>query len=371
MESRYDVIISGAGPSGSLLGYLLSSKGINTLIIEKQSFPRYKICAGGLQHRSLDLIPFDIGKVIQKSLHGIYFSYRGRDIFTKKYNLPIIHTVDRREFDSFLAEKAQENGCTLRFDETITGYDLEEEGVRVNTDKGLYLGKILAGADGIRGIVHRKLTSGSKILKILGYELEKQAGGAEIEKYDDAIGLDFGGTQKGYVWAFPKKNMISYGIGGPFSNAAAMKNYFKAYMNGNKKDCMAELKAQSIPVRTENTPICSHRILAVGDAACLGDGFSGEGIYNALKSSRIAVESIENALKSSSFSFEDFHQKIVAEIYEDIRISLTFSRIFFSYPMFFYKLLKTNDKFFNLCCQVLRGKKKYNDISGRLNLFGR
>jgi geranylgeranyl reductase family protein len=371
MESRYDVIISGAGPSGSLLGYLLSGKGINTLIIEKQTFPRYKICAGGLQHRSIDLFPFNIGKVLQKSLHGICFSFRGRDVFMKKYDLPIIHTVDRREFDSFLAEKAKENGCTLNFDETVTGYELEEGGIRINTDKSSYRGKILAGADGIRGIVHRKLTSGSKILKILGYETEKRADGTESKKYDDVFGLDFGGTKKGYVWAFPKKDLISYGIGGPFSTAAAMKEYFKVYMNGKKEDCMAELKAQSIPVRTENTPICSYRILAVGDAACLGDGFSGEGIYNALGSSRIAAESIEHALKSSIYNFEDYHQKIVDEIYKDIKISLTFSRIFFSYPMFFYKLLKTNDKFFNLCCQVLRGKKKYSDISGRLNLFGR
>ena len=184
-------------------------------------------------------------------------------------------------------------------------------------------------------------------------------------------GLDFGGTKKGYVWAFPKKDVISYGIGGPFSTAVPMKRYFKTYMNGNGKECMKELKAQSIPVRTENTPVCSRRILAVGDAACLGDGFSGEGIYNALRSSRIAAESIENALKSSSYGFEDYHRKIIDEIYEDIKISLTFSRIFFSYPIFFYKLLKTNDKFFNLCCQVLRGEKKYSDISGRLNLFGR
>jgi flavin-dependent dehydrogenase len=42
MDSRYDVIISGAGPSGSLLGYLLASKGISTLILEKQEFPRHK-----------------------------------------------------------------------------------------------------------------------------------------------------------------------------------------------------------------------------------------------------------------------------------------------------------------------------------------
>ena len=85
----------------------------------------------------------------------------------------------------------------------------------------------------IRGAVHRSLVRGSKILRILGYEVEKQASLAEKEKYSDSIGLDFGGTKKGYVWAFPKKDIISYGIGGPFYTAGSMKRYFRTYINGN------------------------------------------------------------------------------------------------------------------------------------------
>ncbi len=106
MESRYDVIISGAGPSGSLLGFLLSQNNIDTLIIDKKNFPRYKTCAGGLQDRTIDLIPFNIKNTIQKSLDSILFSFRGRDTFTRKYSSTILLTVDRREFDHFIAATA-------------------------------------------------------------------------------------------------------------------------------------------------------------------------------------------------------------------------------------------------------------------------
>ena len=116
--------------------------------------------------------------------------------------------------------------------------------------------------------------------------------------------------------------------------------------------------AQSIPIRTEETPLRKSRVLAVGDAACLGDGFTGEGIYNALRSSHIAAESIVNALAASDYDLIDYELRVCEEIYEDIKRSLTFSKIFFSYPMFFYKLLKTNERFFRLCCQVLRGQKE-------------
>ena len=97
MESRYDVIISGAGPSGSLLGFLLSQNNIKTLVIDKKNFPRYKICAGGLQDRILELIPFDINSMIHKSFESILFSLKGRDNFSRIYGKPIIHTVDRME----------------------------------------------------------------------------------------------------------------------------------------------------------------------------------------------------------------------------------------------------------------------------------
>lgn len=370
MELRYDIIISGAGPSGSLLGYLLSTEGINTLIIEKKDFPRHKICAGGLQHRVLALIPFDVEKVLQKSFNGILFTYRRRDSFSRKYESPILYTVDRREFDFYLAKMAQKKGCTIRFGEKVTGFECGKTGLMVRTDKNKFRSKILVGADGIRGAVHRKLTAGQKILKILGYEVEKRCGPSEMEKYRDLVGLDFGGTKKGYAWAFPKNDIISYGIGGPVNTARAMKKYFNDYLTSNGGGD-SNMMAQCIPIRSKDTPLHTERVILVGDAASLGDGFTGEGLYNAFKSAHLACRSIKDALRSSNYSLDDYAGAIDSDIYKDIRISIAFAKIFYAYPMFFYKLLKSDERFFRLCCQVLRGDKKYSDISGKLNLFNR
>ncbi|MCJ7665746.1 MAG: NAD(P)/FAD-dependent oxidoreductase [Actinobacteria bacterium] len=374
MESRYDVIISGAGPSGSLLGFLLSQNNINTLIIDKMNFPRHKICAGGLQDRALELIPFDIKSTIHKSFKSILFSLRGRESFTRKYSSPIIHTVDRKEFDNFLAARAASNGCTIRFGEEVIDFEHNNRGIMVKTGNGRYTSKILIGADGIRGLVHRRIIGKAEIIKILGYELEKKTGPDEDKETKEHIGLDFGGTGRGYMWVFPKRDAISYGIGGPVGKAVLMRKYIEEYFgkdvsgnNGNGPKIMA----QCIPVRKEDTPLCRERVLLIGDAACLGDAFTGEGIYNALRSSHLALESIMSALKRSEFSFKDYLGSINGSIYRDIKISLIFSRIFFTYPLFFYKLLKTNDKYFKLCCEVLKGSKKYTDISGRLNVFSR
>jgi flavin-dependent dehydrogenase len=113
MDKKYDVIISGAGPSGSLLGYLLSLNNIQTLILEKKFFPRYKICGGGIQHRTRNLLPYDIGKVIENTIYGIYFSKKNENIILKKHDLPIMYTVDRGNFDWFLSREAKKKGCTI------------------------------------------------------------------------------------------------------------------------------------------------------------------------------------------------------------------------------------------------------------------
>ena len=44
----YDVVIVGAGPAGAILAYLLAKEGVDVLILEKKTLPRYKPCAGGL-----------------------------------------------------------------------------------------------------------------------------------------------------------------------------------------------------------------------------------------------------------------------------------------------------------------------------------
>ena len=42
MGDRYDTIIVGAGPAGSVLAYELARQGASTLLVDREPFPRYK-----------------------------------------------------------------------------------------------------------------------------------------------------------------------------------------------------------------------------------------------------------------------------------------------------------------------------------------
>ena len=42
MQKKYDVVVVGAGPAGSTIAYELARRGINTLMVERATLPRYK-----------------------------------------------------------------------------------------------------------------------------------------------------------------------------------------------------------------------------------------------------------------------------------------------------------------------------------------
>ncbi len=381
MNNFYDVIISGCGPAGSLLGYYLVNNDIRTLIIEKENFPREKICAGGIQHRTLGFIPFDISQVIENKINGIYFSIKNKNIFLKKSPDPIMYTVSRDIFDLFLSGQASQSGCRIKFGEKVLDFSILENHVQLNTSKASYKAKVIVGADGFRGSVHRFLTSGKKIKKIIGYEAnidypwpEKgqiiKDNKGNVFDLNDSVRLDFMGVKNGYCWVFPKKKKISCGMGAPFKNAAGVKRYLKKFLA--ESCCYSsspEILAHGIPVRNEDTPFCGYRIIAVGDAACFCDGFTGEGLYNAARSSEYAASSIIAALKNSDFYFRDYYENIKNDIGRDIKISLLLNMIFYNSVMLFYRYIERNDSYFNSCCRFLRGEKKYSDIAEKIKVF--
>jgi len=384
MSEFYDVVISGCGPSGSLLGYLLSQSNIKTLIIEKENFPRQKICAGGIQHRTLSLIPFKIDDVIEKTIFGIYFSLKNKDIFFKRNDKPILYTVNRARFDSMLAQQAEKKGCIIKFDERVDGFTCSSPYVEIKTSRKKYRTKILVGADGIRGTVHKGLLGEKKIKKILGFETELpyndkvndtiEDSRGNVFNFYDSIRLDFNGVRRGYCWVFPKNNFLSCGMGAPFQDTENMKKYFRIflkdfYLNGKNSNFSPKIYAQGIPVRYENTPVCDFRVLAVGDAACLGDGFTGDGLFNSLKSSCIASECIINALKNSNFYLKDYEDRVKKDIYGDIKISFLLTKIFYGSLFLIHKLLLKNDNYFYACCKILRGEKSYKDVVDKLKIL--
>ncbi|HEY6289268.1 MAG TPA: NAD(P)-binding protein, partial [Nitrospiraceae bacterium] len=102
----YDAVVVGMGPAGATAAYQLSRAGLSVLGLDKATHPRYKVCGGGLSARIDRILEDDYKSVVEHTISGIQFSYRGADPFFLDSSSPIAYMVMRDRFDHFLVEKA-------------------------------------------------------------------------------------------------------------------------------------------------------------------------------------------------------------------------------------------------------------------------
>jgi len=113
---KYNVIIVGAGPAGSFLAYKLRNQGISVLNLEKETFPRYKICAGGLSKKTYDMLlseNINVESIIEKKVKKELFVRNEKYTFRESEE-DLIYMIYRSEFDNFLRDQDQSRRNSYR-----------------------------------------------------------------------------------------------------------------------------------------------------------------------------------------------------------------------------------------------------------------
>lgn len=138
--SHYDVIIIGAGPSGSIAGALLRRRGWKVLVLEGQRFPRFSIGESLLVH-CLDFVE-EAGMMPAVAAAGFQFKngaafVRGEEYgdfdFSDKFTPGRDSTfqVQRATFDKLLADEAEKQGVEIRYEVRVTAVDVDADSPRV------------------------------------------------------------------------------------------------------------------------------------------------------------------------------------------------------------------------------------------------
>ena len=367
MSQKFDVIIVGAGPAGAISAYTLAKKGLRTLILEKEKLPRYKVCGGALQHKVLNVLPFDISPVIEASIFKFDFSYRLGNLISKKSNKPLMYCIRRECFDSFLVEKAIEQGAIIFDDHHVISLNLSNKKIKVVTKTSEFECDVLVGADGANSIVANSVNCLQSIEKSLGIQYEMIAKDTIHDDKKETVLLDWGSLPSGYAWLFPKSGFYSVGAGGPLSIGKTLKPYLKRFIEYSNTAHLTpkHFRGHILPSRGLKTRIVKGTILLTGDSAGLVDPFTGEGIYQALVSGQFAANSIIKYLSGESDDLSEYEVEVNREIMDEIMASKFIMHLFNSMPHKAHNLVDSS-RIWGVFCRILRGEKTFRSIKRKL-----
>ncbi len=360
----FDCIIVGAGPAGGTAAYHLAKKGRSVLVLEKEALPRYKPCGGGVSPIVAEWFDFDFSPAISLKVSSIRYTWEMGDPVEAELKIAEpIWMVRRDIFDHFLIQQAQKQGAELRESTEVMGIEFKGSHWQVNTAIGPIEGRYLIAADGAKG----------SMAKWLGFKDRKRRMGGALEaeaitqiENGHMAHFEFGMVKNGYIWNFPKADGYSIGIG-----------TFRGGEPQNLREIVTEYSkmfgVDFKSIKQFGHPLClwdgdqtlhtQHALLA-GEAACVVDPFTAEGIRPSIFSGLKASEAIHQALSGDGNALGNYTKVIAQEWGADMVWAQRLAGVFYRLPGVGYRLGVKRPAATQKFGQILSGKLGYKDIAG-------
>ena len=339
-SQNYDVIIIGAGPGGSTAAYLLAINNLKVLLVDKEVFPRYKLCGGLLSFKTIELIkkiyresPEDLikNKIIDYYTPFYEITYKNKRIISRNKGTFNLYLVDRTIYDNYLLNKAKNLGVKVMEGIKINNIDIDNCTIELQNGE-LIKSKLLIGADGANSIVRREFIRKNIIRNKdwqfnLGTGLECFVNRQDLENDQfKTLILTFGFVNYGYSWLFPNKERIVLGVGA--LNRKNKGNFLRALKNFISSLNISIEKVSPVighPVPYGNfsiKPVYENKVVLIGDAAGIADPLWGEGIYYTQKTAEFAALTIIRHFKDNSFNLTHYENLLRKHIYPKFKYTL-------------------------------------------------
>lgn len=300
MANDYDVIISGAGITGSYIAMrLLEETDLNVLVLERTK--ALKDDSGIVSTDFLKFLPQK--KLIEHEIQEMKFISPSGLSFSLKGEKPYALITSREKLSKFLRNKIKKN---ISY-ENITDIFWPNGKVEVKTGENRYTAKLLVGCDGTNSLVRKKL--GFRDPRVFFGILSRTKPAKENVK----VWLNKHYSPDFFAWSIPQT-----GEWGTISEKRAGEyfDHFRSKVGFEK----TEMRGYPIPVGF--TKSSAERAMLVGEAAGQSKPLTGGGYMFGLRASQYAIEAAKKAFDlgvfSSFFFDKEYHQKWRAELGKEI-----------------------------------------------------
>ena len=367
---KYDVVVVGSGPAGSVTARFTAESGANVLIIERrQEVGVPVLCGEGISKKVDDFKVLEGRRWIANNMEGArIFSPDGTmvKLAADMAGDETGYVLYRDIFDQELARGAIRAGAELMLN--TYAVDVLKENGKVNGVKAKQFGEefdieadIIVGADGVESKIGR--WAGMKTT-LKPYDLETcvqyTLSNVEFDKEYCDFYLGKKIAPGGYVWVFPKgKDIANVGIGilASLSEPGMPLKLLDKFIDSHpelKKGEPLRFLAGAVPVAE---PIESVRdnLLLVGDAARQVDPITGGGLMASIEAGKIAGETVGKAVDEQRFDkkmISPYEEKLENTLYKKLKRNYVVKEI----------LLGMEDKTLNMLADSLKDYK-FDELS--------
>src|SRR5262245_53259145 len=310
---RFDAAVIGAGPAGSVTAIHLARGGAKVLLIDKAAFPRDKPCGGGLTLRAVRQLPVDPAPVVEHEVDRMAFRVGWRSHFERRGRRgPFVLMTQRRRLDHYLVEQAVAAGVEFRDGVKVSVSTDPERGLSVQVDGSELQPELIVGADGANGTTARAVGLGGPVTHGVAFE----GNAAFEERFRGLAVIELGTIPGGYGWVFPKGDHVNVGVGGWEAEGPRLRGHLAELCrrHGIDGEALESVRGHRLPLRRSGFVPARGRALLVGDAAGLVDPLTGDGMYEAFVSARLASAAVLDVLAGRAETVDAYNTRLRAAL---------------------------------------------------------
>ena len=292
-----DVAIVGGGPAGSTCAAFCAAAGLRTLILERETFPREKVCGDCLNPACWPVLErLELAEQVQNCQHAPLNAVEFIAIGGEKLRIELAHrdrhmiSIKRSLFDHLLLNRARILGAEIREEATLIALDrTAAKNWKIDIVRETFAARMAVGADGRNSTVARLRSLLPRL------ERERVALQAHIplpKGFGNQVVLQF--LPEGYSGQAPVNDReLNLCLVGRPPTISSLRTWAEQEFNlpaSQPWRTITPLTRAPISVAHEN-------LFFIGDAARVVEPFTGEGIYYALRSGELAANAIIKILR--------------------------------------------------------------------------